>query len=65
LRGGVGPEFRVPQALRDGGDVEVEVAGEEGADFGVFVVALERPSVFCGGGVNVYVDACIFLLLGK
>lgn len=42
----------------DGFQVQVEVVGHEFADFGVFVVALERPGVFGGGCVDVDVNAC-------
>lgn len=36
--------------------VEIEVVGQERADFGVLVVADERPGVLGGGGVDVDID---------
>lgn len=55
--GGGGPELGFLETLGDRVDVQVEVVGEEAADFGVFVVALEGPGVLRGGCVDVYVDA--------
>lgn len=55
--GGGGPELGFLETLGDRVDVQVEVVGEEAADFGVFVVALEGPCVLRGGCVDVYVDA--------
>ena len=42
--------------LRDVLQVEIEVVGQERADFGVLVVADERPGVLRGGGVDVDID---------
>ncbi len=56
-RGRGGPELGFLETLGDCVDVEAEIVGEEAADFGVFVVALEGPGVLRGGCVDVYVDA--------
>jgi hypothetical protein len=45
-RRGRGPELGLLETLCDSANVEVEVVGEEFADFGVFVVSLERPGGF-------------------
>lgn len=59
LRGRTGPESRLLELLGDVVQVQVEVVGDEGADFGVLVVADEGPGVLCGGGVDVDVDGWI------
>lgn len=55
---GRGPGCGGLQFISDVFQVKVEVVGDELANFSVFVVTVERPGVFCGGGVDVDVDAC-------